>query len=220
MVVQPSAACQLDCHYCGQEHTSDRLSNADQDAFVARVAWRLASGSYRRLRIGWFGAEPLLGMNVIRRMTPMLRAAAAEAGCDYGAKIVTNGLLLTGETAHELATDLGINFIEVTLDGLPEFHDGRRFRKNGGRSFDQIFRNLVEVARRDDVPADLSVRCNVDRSNAERRTTAARSPRGRGTAEAHPLLCRRDPLVGQRRATRIVDRRGVRGAGGCLASRT
>jgi uncharacterized protein len=165
LVIQPSAACQLGCGYCGQEHTADRLSAQNHAAFVTKARSKLATGSYRHLHIGWFGAEPLLGLEVMKRMTPDLMAAAAEAGCGYSAKIATNGLLLTPDVARTLQ-ELAVSFVEITLDGTPAFHDQRRFRKGGAPSFDQIFRNLVAVARTDDVTIALSVRCNVDRSNA------------------------------------------------------
>ena len=165
-VVQPTAACQLGCPYCGQEHGPDQLSEADQDAFVSRVGRTLDAGEHRRLYVGWFGAEPLLGMGVIRAMTPRLRSVAAAAGCTYGAKVVTNGLLLDPDLATELNREHAVDFIEVTLDGPPWLHDARRHHKNGRASFDRIFRNLVAVADDARVDAMLTVRCNVDRSNA------------------------------------------------------
>ena len=68
----------LDCVYCGQEHTSTKLCPEHPgEAVVARTEHQLATGRYRQLSLGWFGAEPLLGLDVIRAMTPRLRALAA-----------------------------------------------------------------------------------------------------------------------------------------------
>jgi uncharacterized protein len=80
-------------------------------------------------------------------------------------------LFVRGETRHErfaareLADDLGITCIEVTLDGTARFHDARRNYKSGAPSFDRILRNVVDVAR-SDVSVGVVVRCNVDRGNA------------------------------------------------------
>jgi uncharacterized protein len=167
LVVQPSASCQLGCDYCGQSHTSARLSQEDQDRLVDRVRGKLGARAYREFFVAWFGGEPLAGLSVIRSLTPRFRALAREAGIAYGAKMVTNGLALTHDVATEVVAEHAVEHIEITLDGTSEFHDRRRHRKNGTPTFDRIFANLLDLARRDDLEPHLSVRCNVDRRNAE-----------------------------------------------------
>ena len=164
-VVQPSAWCQLDCGYCGQEHTRRRLSEDHQQEFLRRVAARLASGSYRQLKIGWFGAEPLAGIEVIRSLTPRARALAADHGCGYSARIVTNGLALTPKMVTELFDQHSVAEAEVTLDGLAPDHDRQRYTKGGRGSFERIFANVCAVAR--STALRVVVRCNVTRANAE-----------------------------------------------------
>jgi len=157
MVVQPTAHCQLGCGYCGQEHTSRRLSTKDQDLFIERVRRTLADARFDRLHICWFGAEPLSGLSVIRLMTPNLRAVAREADCAYQSHIVTNGLALTDKVATELVNEHGIIKIEVTLDGIGGFHDGRRHQKNGAPTFARIYRNVLGLAQRPDLDVRLTL---------------------------------------------------------------
>jgi uncharacterized protein len=164
-VVQPSAWCQLDCGYCGQEHSKQQLGLDDQAAFVARVEQHLKSGRYRVLDIGWFGAEPLAGLNVIRSLTRKLSSLVKDHACGYSARIVTNGMTLTPTIARELVEALHVREAEVTLDGPAHLHDARRGRKGGGASFARIFANLRAVARH--TRLGLVVRCNVDRENAD-----------------------------------------------------
>lgn len=163
-VVQPSAWCQLDCSYCGQEHERHALAAAEQERFLARVRERLAGGSYRHLKIGWFGAEPLVGLAVIRSLSRETKRVAGEYGCGYSARIVTNGLALTPAIARELVYEHAVYDAEVTLDGTAAEHDRLRFTKNGKGSFERIFANLVAVAHQGDL--QLVVRCNVSRANA------------------------------------------------------
>jgi len=166
MVVQPTASCQLGCHYCGQEHTSKLLSNEEQHLFIKRTRAKLeANKQLRKLSIGWFGAEPLVGLSVMRTLTPLLMELAESFGCSYFSKIVTNGLALTEKVATEIVNDLGVQFIEITLDGVAEYHDIRRMQKNGMPTFEKIFANVVALARRKDLEVELSIRCNVDRQN-------------------------------------------------------
>ena len=167
LVVQPTAACQLGCGYCGQEHTADRMSEANQRLVVERARANLATGTYTAIDVGWFGSEPLLGLSVIRSLSPRLQALAAEHGCAYRARVVTNGLLLTPDVARELEHDHGVGQVEITLDGIDATHDERRGWKGGAPSFRRTFVNLVAVARADDVHLRIVVRGNVDRTNAD-----------------------------------------------------
>jgi uncharacterized protein len=167
VVVQPSAACQFGCSYCGQTHTSTFLSPQHQQKVIGQVRDLLAAGRYDALQVGWFGAEPTLAMEQIRALTAGFKAAAAEYGCAYGAKLVTNGALLTPERVSELVTVLGVYFIEITIDGSPEYHNRSRPTKAGRPTFDVVFGNAVAAARRDDLKVAISVRCNVSRTNRE-----------------------------------------------------
>jgi len=165
VVVQPTASCQLGCGYCGQEHTPDRLSADAQRRVVERARRNLESGRYTEMNVGWFGAEPLLGLSVIRTLSPQLQDLAAEHGCSYRATVVTNGLLLTPEVARELESQHQVRQVEITLDGTEAVHDTRRTWKSGAASFRRIFSNLCAVARCDDLSMAIIVRCNVDREN-------------------------------------------------------
>lgn len=173
-VIQPTAACQLGCNYCGQAHSNVLLGVNEQDAFLRRVRRRLAKGEYDDLSIGWFGAEPLMGLPVMRRMSPLLKRLAREHNCTYSSSIVTNGVQLSIKTANELVDIHRTSRAEVTLDGPPEIHDQRRYRKKGGGSFDRILQNLIELRDHPDIPLRLIVRCNVDQSNADHVATLIR----------------------------------------------
>jgi uncharacterized protein len=138
-----------------------------EERLAQRVRTQLYSGRHDALRIAWFGGEPLAGLKVMRSLSRRLKDVAAEHGCPYGTKLVTNGLLLTPAVAAELVNEMKIDFIEVTIDGTAAFHDRRRHTKAGRGSFDRIFHNVVALALRDDLKVALSIRCNVDRENRE-----------------------------------------------------
>jgi uncharacterized protein len=165
MVVQPSAACQLGCGYCGQRHAAVSMTAAIQDDWLARVDRKLARRPYEAMQIGWFGAEPLTAMPVVRRLTGELRRRTDARQMRYSAKVVTNGVALTPATAEELVA-LGVTSIEVTLDGPPAQHDARRHTKTGHGSFARILANLIAI-RDHDLRFALSIRCNVDATNAD-----------------------------------------------------
>ncbi|WP_334978175.1 hypothetical protein [Nostoc sp.] len=51
LVVQPTAFCQLGCHYCGQEHTSKMMSEDDQKRFLERTRVKLETQKFHSLSV-------------------------------------------------------------------------------------------------------------------------------------------------------------------------
>lgn len=165
-VIQPTAACQLGCGYCGQDHASRLLDAEGQDRLIDRIGAKLDATKHRALEVTWFGAEPLIGLSVIRNLSRRLRVLSRVRGCDFRAKLVTNGLGLTPAISRELVDQLDVDRVEITLDGLAEDHDSRRMTKTGRPTFERIYRNLRDLARLPAEDVAISVRCNVDKHNA------------------------------------------------------
>lgn len=169
-VIQPSAMCQLGCDYCGQQHTKDYITQSVSEKLLQRIRQKVSSGKYDSLFIGWFGGEPLMGLKQIRELSKGLIQIAEENKLEYGAKIVTNGLSLKPAIFRELATEMKVRQVEITLDGIGMFHDKRRITKEGNSTFDIIFKNILDITSLPDF-ADLkcriSLRCNVDERNVD-----------------------------------------------------
>ena len=153
--------CNLACSYCfegglkGKRYMSPEsaarlVSFLDQRYFANGVS----------LNLDFYGGEPLLSMDLIRVITTRLAELAAMRGltCSFG--MVSNGTLLTGAVARELAS-LGVRGVQVTLDGPRENHDRFRPFVSGKGSFDAIIRNLLESC---DL-LDISIVCNYTEDN-------------------------------------------------------
>lgn len=167
-VIQPSASCQLGCYYCGQSHSKENLSDLSSSLIVERIQNKLKAGNFKTLHVGWFGAEPLMGLVQMKKLTKDLKLISASSQVEYSAKVVTNGLSLKSEIFEELASQLNVRKIEVTLDGTADYHDSHRFTKAGGKSFDLIYKNLLSIMNRPDfeqLNCSISIRCNVDKRN-------------------------------------------------------
>lgn len=68
MTIQPSANCQLGCHYCGQTHTKDYAKEDVIDKYMERIQYLLESKEvYNGLAITWYGGEPLTGYSSIKK---------------------------------------------------------------------------------------------------------------------------------------------------------
>lgn len=173
MVVVPTSACALGCNlpeyggYCGQKHSSGRMSNEVQANLVRSVRSGLKE-FHSMVSISWFGGEPLAALDVIRSLTPQFKKAASEANCTYHADVTTGGTLLTREVARECFHELAIGAFSVSVDGSKEHHDKRRCTKGGRPTYDRIMRNLSDIIEDGELSdAKISIRCNVDKRNVD-----------------------------------------------------
>ena len=165
-VIQPSALCQLGCHYCGQNHSNNKLNLDNQNLLLTKIkSDLLSSDKYKKLYICWFGGEPLTGIDVIRNISEDLIKFCNENNIKYDSKIVTNGLLLRRDLTEDLFFKYKISTYEITLDGFGDYHDKRRHTKDNKNTFDVIYRNILNISSIDKIK--IIIRCNVDERNKD-----------------------------------------------------
>ena len=165
--MQPSANCSLGCGYCGQKHTNNQLKKDLHEATIEHIRTKLKKKHYKNLAISWFGAEPISGIQVIRKLTPELMKLADEFNLQYSSAMVTNGLSLSDYMANELINTHKVTSFEITLDGDESFHDARRHLKTGGKTFQQIYTNLLNLVNKYGEQTSISLRSNVDDRNKD-----------------------------------------------------
>ncbi|WP_037607086.1 radical SAM/SPASM domain-containing protein [Streptacidiphilus rugosus] len=171
VTVMPTSYCNMACSYCGQEHFKAAHDQVRADRTARRVEALFEDPGTSRVTVTWFGGEPLLALRVIREMSARFTAAAARTGKPYGARMATNGSLLTVRTLEELHREWALNAVELTLDGPQRTHDRRRLRRNGAGSFDRTVAVLAEVLRGGRAPGlRLGIRVNIDQDNEDQVT--------------------------------------------------
>ncbi|MCK6445306.1 MAG: radical SAM protein [Planctomycetes bacterium] len=161
LTIAPTLDCNFRCDYCYEEHLKVHMSTRVQDAligFIEAQAKRL-----EQIAVTWYGGEPLLpkAYPVVQRLSQKMVELSKERGIKYGAEIVTNGFFLDRPKMEELAA-LGVDRVQVTLDGPRAAHDARRHLIGGRGTYDRILENMQSCA---DL-ASFQVRVNVDRRNA------------------------------------------------------
>ncbi len=161
LTIAPTLDCNFRCDYCYEEHLRVTMSRPVRAELIRWVEDQAAG--LTALWVTWYGGEPLLpgSLDAIRELTAGFREIADEHGLEYGAELVTNGYLLDRPTMEEMLR-LGVQRVQVTLDGPREIHDRRRVLADGNGTFDRIVANLEEVM---DL-AEIQLRINVDRRNA------------------------------------------------------
>jgi uncharacterized protein len=166
--LQPTAACQLGCDYCGQAHSPKTLSEENLKAILERIEQKLIRGNFQALNVAWYGGEPLLAQHIMRRASGRFRDLTERLHVEYSARLVTNGVRLDKQAQAELHEVHRITYVEVTLDGDEATHDARRRWKRTARgSFATILGNVSTLLARPPPRPEVGIRCNVDARNVE-----------------------------------------------------
>lgn len=140
--------CNLDCDYCfasqGKYHGDRALMSFD----VARRAIDFLiehSKHHRNLDIDFFGGEPMMNWEVVKRTVEYARAIEAEHDKHFRFTFTTNGMLLNDEVTAFLNEHM--HNVVLSLDGRRDVHDRLRHTVSGKGSYDVIvpkFQRFVE----------------------------------------------------------------------------
>jgi uncharacterized protein len=161
-----SQACNLACIYCYCEENGSNAIDRLMDFETAKRSIDFLvekSGNRRSLTLMFFGGEPLLNFEVIRRMVDYAKSIEAVTNKRFYYQISTNGTLLTEEiqdfiVQHKMGT-------LVSIDGDQETHDMQRpFRDGSGGSFDLVLRNALSLDKKfREIGILFKARANVTR---------------------------------------------------------
>ncbi len=154
-------SCQMRCTYCfegGKENTF--ISERTMEDII-RLLGRF-TGVCKKLRVTWFGGEPLLAYRQMRQMSVMIIQFCKENQIEYSADITTNGYALSLNRCKELVDDLKVKRFIITIDGPASIHDKRRPLASGETSFQRIWSNICTLV---DCGGWVTLRMTIDREN-------------------------------------------------------
>ena len=164
LTIAPTMACNMRCPYCYENKNGKKMSKETQEKLIQFVKAHFSNNTdIKRLSITWYGGEPLLQMDTIHYLSKSFMQICKDNKCEYKARIVTNGVLLDKETAKVLHEECNVNHAQITIDGMPEFHNKRRILVDGTGSFDLIIKNIEECRS----ILNISIRMNIDKTNED-----------------------------------------------------
>ena len=141
--------CNLRCKYCfastGDFGTGHRLT-MDAETAKRAIDFVIAKSGHRRnIEVDFFGGEPLMAMDTVKRAVEYARSIEEAHGKCFRFTITTNGVLLDDETIEYINREMS-NAV-LSLDGRKAVNDDLRPTINGKGSYDVIvpkFRKLIE----------------------------------------------------------------------------
>lgn len=166
VVIVPTYQCNLDCAYCYEKlsyGTADNtiMSVQVQDSICKWIERNLYG--VETLEVFWHGGEPLVALDVVRRLGGKLKKLAEDRNVRFVTEMSTNGYLFIGSVAQELK-ELGITRYKMSLDGCRENHDSRKRHKNGSATFDTILENIEDSIGYID---EIDLRLNIDKKDLQ-----------------------------------------------------
>ena len=140
--------CNLNCSYCFASQGKYQGERALMSFEVGKRALNFLmenSGDRRNLEVDFFGGEPSLNFDVVKRLVEYARSVEKERGKNFRFTYTTNGVILNDEIIDFVNREC--HNVVLSLDGRREVND--RFRRDyaGNGSYDTIvpnFKRLVE----------------------------------------------------------------------------
>ena len=131
--------CNLACRYCFAEEGEYHGRRALMSYEVGKKALDFLianSGNRRNLEVDFFGGEPLLNWDVVKRLVEYGRSQEEAYNKKFRFTLTTNGVLLNDEVMEFCNREMGN--VVLSLDGRKEINDKMRPFRGGQGSYDLI----------------------------------------------------------------------------------
>lgn len=167
LTIGTTISCNMDCPYCF-EFVKPKRSLNDMKVieqipiYLTQLIKSKVDVIFKKISVTWYGGEPLMSINSIINLSPLLREFASKNNMLYDTNIITNGIYLTPDKVAILV-EHGITKAQVTIDGAKDVHElNRPLKAKNKKNYIQILENLALL------PKDFSVniRINIDKNVA------------------------------------------------------
>ncbi len=143
--------CNLNCSYCFAsqgKYSGERALMSFETGKRALDFLIESSGTRRNLEVDFFGGEPLMNFEVVKKLVAYAREREKETGKNFRFTLTTNGINIDDDVI-DFANRECSNVV-LSLDGRKEIHDRFRVDYAGNGSFDRIvpkFQKLVKARK-------------------------------------------------------------------------
>lgn len=141
--------CNLTCSYCFAGQGSYKGDTALMPYETGKAALDMLvrmSGRRRNLEVDFFGGEPLLNWQTVKRLVAYGRSIEKEYSKNFRFTLTTNGMLVDDDVIDFCNREM--HNVVLSLDGRKEVHDRFRVDRAGRGSYDKIVPRFQEFVRR------------------------------------------------------------------------
>ena len=144
--------CNLNCSYCfaSQGRYSGERALMSYETGVRALDFLIEnSGTRHNLEVDFFGGEPLMNWDTVKRLVAYARKREQEAGKRFRFTLTTNGMLIDDDVIDFCNREM--DNVVLSLDGRKEVHDRLRVDYAGNGSYERIVPKFQKfVAARSD----------------------------------------------------------------------
>ena len=137
--------CNMICTYCFGEQGTFAGSKClmSLEVGIKAIDYLIANSGFRRnLEIDFFGGEPLMNFEVVKKLVDYGREQEKLFNKNIRFTITTNGLLLDDEKTEYINQTM--DNVILSIDGRPEVNDNMRKTVNGSPTYDVITKNYLD----------------------------------------------------------------------------
>ena len=170
LTITPTLSCNMGCPYCfeGPKPYRNFMSEETIDDIVQFMEREIQNSdiveSFRKVRVTWYGGEPLLRPEVIENLSSKILVLQEKYDLEYDANCITNGLLLTPEN-WALLERAKVSSVQVTIDGYKDTHDSLRpllpmYGSEDQGNYERILDNLSALKQSSSIRVNIRINCD------------------------------------------------------------
>ena len=141
--------CNLNCSYCFASQGKYQGDRALMSFEVGKQAFDFLianSGSRKNLEVDFFGGEPLMNWDVVKKLVAYARSIEKEHNKNFRFTLTTNGVLVDDDVIDFCNKEM--SNVVLSLDGRKEVNDHFRVDYAGKGSYDTIVPKFREFVKR------------------------------------------------------------------------
>jgi len=158
LTIAPTMDCNFSCPYCFENKKKGNMSDETVQQIVDFIN---KHNNIDTLNLTWFGGEPLLAPHIIEDISNKIDKQKFPC---INASIITNGYFFTRENI-DLLIRCNVRHIQISIDGMPETHNKKKYTATDKNTFATIIRNLDEFNAMKNKNMQICIRVNTDKEN-------------------------------------------------------
>lgn len=144
LIIMPTMQCIFCCKYCYENFEKGTMTLETENSIIKFVKKNI--NGYKSIRISWFGGEPSLCLETIKRINNACHEYARFYRVIFKSEMTTNGYLISLENFRSLIK-CNVNMFQITIDGNEENHNFSRPLRGGKSTYNKIMSNLMNIKR-------------------------------------------------------------------------
>lgn len=155
--ILPTTGCNARCFYCYEKGTTPVAMTAETASKVVRYV--LAHRGEEKVKLSWFGGEPLYNVQVIDQICSELK----EHDVPFISSMISNGYLFDVSMVQRAKDFWQLKKVQITLDGKEQTYNRiKRYIYGDENAFERVLGNIQLLT---DAGIRVQIRLNVDKHN-------------------------------------------------------